>query len=177
PASRGLVAAARRTGPPALRLATDPGLRGAAPALVLACRTLFVGVRVARDALRARDLAGLGFEERRARLHAENPFEPDPDAVRRFRAALDASGREGVAILRGSESVHRLRPEHLFLAAEIFPARPYLAPAPACRPAELSPAGAAERDVGVVLRDCDAAFRLDPEGLPRPPAPLVPSLP
>src|SRR5262249_6509446 len=151
----GLVAARRRTGALALVVGSDPGPRGMALAAVLACGTLFVGVRAARDVLRARDLAGLGFEARRARLHAENPFEPDPDAVRRFRAALDASGRGGVAILRGTEPVHRLRPEHLFLASEIFPARLYLAPPPACRAAELSPAWAAERGVGVVLRDCD----------------------
>jgi hypothetical protein len=166
----GLLAAARRTGALALLLGSDPGPRGASLAVVLATTTLFVGVRGARDVLRARDLAGLGFEERRARLHAENPFEPDPDAVGRFRAAMRGAGREGVVILRGTEPVYRLRPEHLFLAAEIFPARLYLAPPPACTGAELSPAWAAARGVGVVLRDCEAAFRLEAEGLPRPPA-------
>jgi hypothetical protein len=174
----GLVAATRRRGALALLLGSDPGLRGAALAAVLASGTLFVGVRGARDVLRGRDLAGLGFEQRRARLHAENPFEPDPEAVRRFQATLGgASGRERVAVLRGTEAARRLRPEHLFLAAEIFPARLYLAPPPACRAAELSPAWALERDIAVVLRDCDPGFRLEPEALRDTAAPAARSSP
>jgi hypothetical protein len=167
----GVLAARRGRSALALLLGGSVTPGGVALLALLAAGTLFVGLRAARDGLRARQLAGLGFEERRVRLHAENPFEADPRAVARFREMSDGEARGGnVAILRGPEAERRLRPEHLFLAAEIFPARLYLAPPPACTAAELPSDWAAARHVAWVLRDCDTAFRLAPEPFGAPPA-------
>jgi hypothetical protein len=168
----GLLAARRGRG----ALATLVGGRITVPSAllvaVLTTSSLFVGLRAARDVLRARTLAGLTFEDRRLRLHVENPLEPDPEAVRAFREEwVAAEGRRGsVAILRGNETARRLRPDHLFLAAELFPARLYLAPPPACTAGDASAEWAAARGVAWVLPDCGAAFRvaLEPFAAARP---------
>jgi hypothetical protein len=161
----GLLAARRGRGALAALVGGEVTLPSALLVAVLTMSSLFVGLRAARDALRARTLAGSTFEDRRLRLHAENALEPDPEAVRTFREEwLAGGGRRGnVAILRGNEMARRLRPDHLFLAAELFPARLYLAPPPACSAREASAEWAAARGVSWVLPDCGAAFQMAPE--------------
>lgn len=129
-----------------------PGWRESVLLAALGYSSLLVGARVSRDVLRGIDLAGRGFEARRAALLAEDPRELDyPKAL----AFLErARQRPGNLIVVMSRRGGRMRGQMPLYAAYLFPKRLYAARSLECRAPEPTEHRLAERGIAWVQYDC-----------------------
>jgi hypothetical protein len=116
---------------------------------LLAYSILLAPVRLLRDGLRERELAGLDFAARRLHVYGRHSLEPDYAALEAFRRS---SGGEGaVLVLRDRR---QLDFADVFAASYLFPQRVYVARVPECSLEEAARAAAARSDVAWLQLSC-----------------------
>jgi hypothetical protein len=132
--------------------------RTSAVAAVVLYSILLVPVRVARDVLRERELAGLSNEARRLSLYGVHSREPDYGPIEAFRRA---SGREGALLVARHGAYAPF--DDVFLASYLFPQRVYVRPVSECSP-DVLPRLRAERPAAAWIEwACgDRAFAPEP---------------
>ncbi len=121
---------ARPGGPPAT--ARRERLRTAVVAVALGYAILLVPIRVVRDVLRERDLAGLSYAERRLRVYGVHAPEPDYAPLAAFRERSGGHGDVLVVAGRGGFGF-----AEVFRTAFLFPQRLFVIAPAACTPETL----------------------------------------
>ncbi len=121
--------------------------------LAISYSGLFVSIRLVRDVLRFREVAGLSADQRELLLFGRHTGEPDYGPARAFRER--ASGRGSLVILR--EGRHTgFAP--IFYASYLFPIRTYVIRADTCANAARLALAASEPRFDWIDADCKPAF-------------------